>query len=252
MTRWRRIGPSRGSVDLRLTQKWPLCCRWPGIHGVIARVKALIFYGGWAGHHPAEVAGRFATPLRREAVDVEMATELDGLADSDWLRSFDVISPCWTMGCLTTEQSKGLCAAVRAGTGLAGIHGGMGDAFRGDLDYEWMVGGHFVGHPHVGEYTVRVVAPEDPVMAGLPREFVYRSEQYYLLVDPVIRVLADTEYSHEGSTCRMPVVWTKTWGKGRVFYSALGHDPAEFDAYPGVFAMAVRGLQWAARRPANP
>jgi hypothetical protein len=47
----------------------------------------------------------------------------------------------------------------------------------------------------------------------------------------------------------MPVVWTKTWGKGRVFYSALGHDPSEFDAYPEVFAMALRGLQWAARRP---
>ncbi len=212
-------------------------------------MKILFLQGGWEGHHPAEVADRFASALHGEDVDIDMATELDGLADSGWLRSFDVISPCWTMGRLSPEQSKGLSDAVRAGCGLAGIHGGMGDAFRGDLEYEWMVGGHFAGHPHVGEYTVRVLAPEDPVMAGLPGEFIYRSEQYYLLVDPAIRVLAETDYTFEGTVCRMPVVWTKGWGKGRVFYSALGHDPSEFDAFPEVFAMAVRGLRWAARGP---
>jgi len=214
-------------------------------------MKILFLEGGWEGHRPTEVVDRFATLLRSDGAVVEIATELDRLADPGWLRSFDVVSPCWTMGRLAPEQSKGLCEAVRAGTGLAGSHGGMGDAFRGDLDYEWMVGGHFVGHPHVGEYTVRVSAPEDSVMAGLPREFVYRSEQYYMLIDPAIRVLADAEYKNDGAMCRMPVVWTKTWGKGRVFYSALGHDPAEFDSYPEVLAMAVRGLQWAARRPGN-
>jgi hypothetical protein len=212
-------------------------------------VKILFLQGGWEGHRPVEVVDRFARALRPAGAVVELATELDRLTDPDWLRSFDVVSPCWTMGRLAPEQSKSLCEAVRAGTGLAGIHGGMGDAFRGDLDYEWMVGGHFVGHPHVGDYTVRVTAPEDPVMAGLPREFVYRSEQYYMLIDPAIRVLADADYPNDSATCRMPVVWTKMWGKGRVFYSALGHDPAEFDAYPEVFAVAVRGLQWAARRP---
>jgi type 1 glutamine amidotransferase len=212
-------------------------------------MKILFLQGGWDGHHPGEAVDRFASLLRREGAGIEIATELEGLSDPGWLHAFDVISPCWTMGRLTPEQSRGLCAAVRAGTGLAGIHGGMGDAFRGDLDYEWMVGGHFVGHPHVGEYTVRVTAPEDPVMAGLPREFVYRSEQYYLLVDPAVRVLAETDYAFDGIVCRMPVVWTKNWGKGRVFYSALGHDPSEFDAFPEVFAMTVRGLRWAARRP---
>ncbi len=151
------------------------------------------------------------------------------------------------MGQLSPEQSAGLQAAVRSGTGLAGIHGGMGDAFRGDLNYEWMVGGHFVGHPHVGPYTVRVTQPGDQIMAGIPREFTYESEQYYMLVDPAVRVLADADYTHEGHTCAMPVVWTRTWGSGRVFYSALGHAPTEFDRWPEVFEMSVRGLLWAAR-----
>jgi type 1 glutamine amidotransferase len=49
----------------------------------------------------------------------------------------------------------------------------------------------------------------------------------------------------EERTCTMPVVWSKHWGKGRVFYSALGHDPAEFDRYPAVFQMSLNGILWA-------
>lgn len=212
-------------------------------------MKVLFLQGGWDGHRPAEIVERFVAPLLEAGADCEVVTDLARLAEVDWLRSFDLISPCWTMGSVTPEQSAGLQEAVRSGTGLAGVHGGMGDAFRGDTRYEWMVGGHFVGHPHVGEYNVRVTDPMHPVMKGLPAEFVYRSEQYYMLVDPAVRVLADAEYTNEGVVCRMPVVWTKQWGLGRVFYSALGHDPSEFDAFPGVFAMSVRGLLWAARKP---
>lgn len=71
-----------------------------------------------------------------------------------------------------------------------------------------------VGHPHVGPNTVRV--------------------------------LAEADYTHDGRTCAMPVAWTRAWGEGRVFYSALGHAPAEFDRWPDVFAMSMRGLLWAA------
>lgn len=210
--------------------------------------KVLFLQGGWEGHHPAAVVARFVETLAARGVSTEVVTDLDGLADAAWLRTFAAVSPCWTMGQITPGQSKGLQDAVRSGVGLGGIHGGMGDAFRGDLGYEWMVGGHFVGHPHVGEYTVCVRALGDPVMEGLPHEFAYRSEQYYMLIDPAINVLAEADYTHEGQTCVMPVVWTKSWGAGRVFYSALGHDPAEFDAFPAVFEMSVRGLLWAAGR----
>jgi type 1 glutamine amidotransferase len=211
-------------------------------------MKALFLQGGWPGHQPEVIVSRFTAALQKHGATCEVVTDLACLADLEWLRSFDVISPCWTMGQISSEQSAGLQEAVRLGTGLAGVHGGMGDAFRGNTGYEWMVGGHFVGHPHVGEYTVRVKEPSDPVMTGLPDEFVYRSEQYYMLVDPVARVLADADYFHEGAVCCMPVVWTKHWGRGRVFYSSLGHAPAEFDTFPAVFAMAVQGLIWAARK----
>ena len=217
--------------------------------GFVKQLKTpniLFLQGGWDGHKPEQIVHKFTTALIGHGCKTEMITSLERLADTDWLKTFDVISPCWTMGKLSPEESAGLRGAVHGGVGLGGIHGGMGDAFRGDLDYEWMVGGHFVGHPHVGDYTVKVTRPEDSIMQGLPTEFSYKSEQYYMLMDPGVRVLAEADYTFEERTCTMPVVWTKHWGKGRVFYSTLGHDPAEFDTYPQVFRMSLNGILWAA------
>ncbi len=208
--------------------------------------RALFLCGGWAGHKPEQIVHLFSTALAAKGFTPVIETSLDILADPARMQDFAVIFPCWTMGALTKEQSAGLRAAVHAGVGLAGVHGGMGDAFRGDLDYEWMVGGHFLGHPHVGDYVVHRRALSSPLTAGLPESFAYHSEQYYMMVDPAIEVLADTVYTYEGRTCTMPVAWVKHWGKGRVFYHALGHDPEEFNKYPFVHDLTVRGLLWAA------
>lgn len=210
--------------------------------------KALFVAGGWEGHAPGRMVRLFAGELAAHGFECELATELSVLDDADKLRACRLIFPCWSMGQITDQQERNLCAAVRGGVGLAGVHGGMGDAFRGRLDYEWMVGGHFVGHPHVGDYTVRVIDRASPITAGLPEAFTYRSEQYYLLVDPGVRVLADADYRHEGGEVRMPVVWVKRWGAGRVFYNALGHHPDEFIQFPAARRLTVRGCLWAAGR----
>lgn len=207
---------------------------------------ALFVCGGWDGHQPEKIVDLFAGELKSRGYAVQIDHELGRLADPAALRAYSLIFPCWTMGKLAPEESKGLQEAVRGGVNLGGIHGGMGDAFRGDLDYEWMTGGHFVGHPHVGDYVVRVTNPAHPITAGLPESFPYRSEQYYMMVDPGIQVLATTEYSYDGATCTMPVAWTKQWGKGRVFYSALGHAPSEFTEFPSALRLTVQGLLWAA------
>lgn len=211
--------------------------------------RALILAGGWAGHHPVRIADLISEKLASHGFQVRIETSLDMLANRETMSSFDLIVPNWTMGTLTNEQSQGLQNAVReGGSGLGGCHGGMGDAFRGNLNYEWAVGGHFVGHPHVGDYEVKRTALVDPITSILPESFTYQSEQYYMMVDPSIRILAETDYLYEGNSVKMPVVWTKTWGRGRVFYSALGHDPSEFEKYPLVLEMTVRGLLWAAKQ----
>ncbi|MGA0368157.1 MAG: ThuA domain-containing protein [Kiritimatiellia bacterium] len=210
--------------------------------------KALVVHGGWDGHEPQKCAEIFAAELRRHGVDVTVSDSLDALNDAETVKSYDLITPIWTMGQIGKEQSQNLLDAVKAGSGLGGFHGGMGDAFRGNIEYEWAVGGIFVGHPHIGDYTVRLTANPHEITAGLPLEFPYNSEQYYMLVDPGNHVLADTLYDHDGRRAVMPVVWTRSLGKGRVFFSALGHQAQEFSDFPQVKDMTVKGLLWAMRK----
>jgi len=214
---------------------------------VSAMKKALLVGGGWEGHHPEKIVALFAEALRAHGFETEIESSLEVYANVERLKQFALIFPCWTMGQLTKEQSAGLQDAVKSGVGLGGIHGGMGDAFRGNTTFEWMVGGHFVGHPQVGDYTVAVKDLATPITQGLPAEFAFRSEQYYLLVDPGVQVLADTQYIYEGRRVTMPVAWIKTWGKGRVFYCSLGHQPEEFTAFPEAMTLSVQGLLWAGR-----
>ncbi|NJO37463.1 MAG: hypothetical protein HC871_07400, partial [Rhizobiales bacterium] len=141
-------------------------------------------------------------------------------------------------------------AAVRGGVGLAGYHGGMGDAFRNEPGYQFMCGGQWVAHPgNIIDYRVDITRPDDPIMAGLT-DFAYRSEQYYMHVDPANEVLATTTFTGEHAPwidgVVMPVVWKRRHGDGRVFYSSLGHVASEFEI-PEMATIVRRGMLWATR-----
>lgn len=214
--------------------------------------NALIFFGGWDGHQPRECAELFGARLSERGFNVRLADTLAVLDDPAYLASLDLIVPMWTMGTLTGDQSAHLQKAVgEAGTGLAGFHGGMGDAFRGDVGYQWMVGGQFVAHPdNHKEYTINITRPTDPIVHGIA-DFTVRSEQYYMLVDPRNEVLATTTHHSQSAPFTngvvMPFVWKKPHGRGRVFYSAMGHSRQEFIDYPQQLEITLRGMAWAAR-----
>lgn len=209
-------------------------------------MKALIVYGGWEGHEPKPVAQIIERELKKRGFTVSMSDTLDAFNKVTELKRYDVIIPHWTCGQISNDQWAALDKAVRSGVGVAGVHGGMGDSMRGCLGFQWMVGGQFVGHPHVGDYEVYLTETANPLTAGLPTVFSYNSEQYYMLVDPGVNVLAETAYDYDGHRIVHPVVWTKTWGKGRVFYSNLGHIAKEFRDHPHVLEMTMRGFLWAA------
>jgi hypothetical protein len=217
-------------------------------------MRALIFCNGKGGtfHDPVRFGEMFRDGLQRLGFEVQLHQTMDCLSDAANLRSMNLIVPQWTCGRLAPEHWQNLEAAVAGGVGFGGTHGGAGDAFRDNQSYQWMVGGQFVSHPYCGEYEVRLTAEKSPITAGLPDAFPYSSEQYYMLTDPANRVLATTEYLGDakfrqaGRPMPLPVIWTKTWGKGRVFYSALGHAAAEYETYPHVLEMTLRGFLWAA------
>jgi len=206
-------------------------------------MKALIVYGGWEGHEPRQVSEIFAESLRKHEFEIELSDTLDSYLDAEKLKELDLIVQHWTMGEISKEQWSGLDGAVRSGVGLAGVHGGLGDSFRKNADYQFMVGGQWVAHPGgIIDYTVNIVDHADPITAGLDH-FQMHSEQYYMHVDPSNHVLATTTFEINGST--IPAVWKRTWGKGRVFYSSLGHVAGDFDV-PEVMTITERGMCWAA------
>jgi type 1 glutamine amidotransferase len=212
--------------------------------------RAFIFWGGWAGHDPRQCAELMGRELRAAGLEVEVGNGLARLDDAAYLRALDLIVPVYTQGELDPGRTRNLLAAVASGVGIGGWHGGMGDAFRTNVDYQFMVGGQWVAHPgNVIDYTVTITDHDDPITAGLA-DFRMRSEQYYLHVDPSNQVLATTTFSGEYldwvAGVVMPVVWKRRWGQGRVFYCSLGHHVEDFDV-PEAREIVRRGLLWAAR-----
>ena len=215
-------------------------------------MRALITWGGWDGHEPEKVATLFADILRAEGMQVEVTDTLSCFDDPAALSGLSLIVPVWTMSKIEEAQSKNVAAAVEAGVGLAGCHGGMCDAFRTDVLWQFMTGAQWVAHPGNDgvRYRVRMTS-EDALVAGIG-DFDVVSEQYYLHVDPAVKVHAvcdfpvvDGPHSPNGPV-EMPVVYTKRWGQGRVYYNALGHQANVIDHGPAAEAMR-RGLLWAAR-----
>ena len=222
----------------------------PAAQDPAARKKALLVWGGWEGHEPKACTDIFAAYLKEKGFEVEVSSSLDVYLDPDKMAGVDLVVHNVTMAEITPGQEKGLREAVQAGAGLAGWHGGLGDAHRGKPDFAFMVGGQFVAHPGgIVDYDVHIVDGDDPTTRGLA-DFKVHSEQYYLHVDPGVKVLATTTFSGRGAAWTkgvvMPAAWRKRFGRGRVFYCSVGHVAADFDV-PQLKELVGRGLLWAAR-----
>jgi len=212
--------------------------------------KALMVWGGWDGHEPKLCVELFTPMLEERGYEVTISDNLDIYLNREFLHGLDLIVPVWTMGTISREQEQGLLQAVASGVGIAGHHGGMGDAFRNNTEYQWMVGGQWVAHPgNIIDYTVNITNHTDPITAGLA-DFQMHSEQYYMHVDPNNEVLATTTFTGEHAAwvkgTVMPVVWKRMWDQGRVFYSSLGHKAHDFNV-PEAKEIQIRGMMWASR-----
>jgi type 1 glutamine amidotransferase len=219
---------------------------------IVAR-KALIVWGGWEGHQPREVAEILRRVLSEENFEVEVSDTLDALIDRHKLMSMSLFVPVWTMGKISKEQAQPVFEAVQSGVGIAGCHGGMCDSFRENTEWQFMTGGQWVAHPGNDgtKYQVKIGPAKSRITDGI-KDFDVSSEQYYMHVDPAVKVLATTRFPvAEGphapnGPVDMPVVWTKQYGKGRVFYDSLGHQANVVAMEPNLTIMR-RGFLWAAR-----
>ena len=214
--------------------------------------KALIVWGGWDGHEPELIAKRFEKILIERGFSVIISDSLTVYDDPKNLEGVDLLIPICTMIEMTNEQSKNVADAVGGGMGIAGCHGGMCDSARANVLWQFITGGNWISHPGGNgiEYVVNVLNSSSPLTEGI-KDFTVKSEHYYLHVDPAVEVLATTEfpnvkwYHSTNGKVSMPVVWTKKWGHGRVYYNSLGHVNNVFDI-PEALELMVRGMLWAA------
>ncbi|BBH69437.1 hypothetical protein ACTI_61220 [Actinoplanes sp. OR16] len=206
--------------------------------------RALFVRGGWAGHSPYECCGIFEKGSSE--FDVEVS---DSLEVYESLPDVDLIVHCWTHGNLTDAQEEGLVSAVQRGAGFAGWHGGVLAFGYENSRYQYMIGGRFLFHP--GGFTPHRIdiAGEHEIVAGIEGYDVC-TEQYYCHFDPTNEVHATTTFAGvdeapETAGVVMPVVWTRTFGAGRVFVNTLGHSPEDL-LLPPTRTITERGLRWAA------
>lgn len=227
--------------------------------------KALIVRGGWDGHQPVEATDLFIPYLRENGFDVRIEESPKIYADAEYMAGVDLIVQCNTMNTIEREEFEGLRDAIEAGTGMAGWHGGIADSYRNSSDYLHLIGGQFACHPgkhpeeRVGDasdnfidYTVNMLpeAADHPITAGIP-DFPLRTEQYWVLTDEYIDVLATTtlparEWDAWNRPVTCPAVWTRRWGEGRIFVATPGHS-VEILQDPNVSTIIERGMLWASR-----
>ena len=213
-----------------------------------SRKRVLVLYGGWKGHSPKKFADFTSKKLLR-GYEVVRTQDLRMLR-KQILSDFDLILPIWTFGKITMKQETDLLESVAEGLGYVGWHGNA-SSFLECRPHKFLLGGQFVGHPGGNEikYTVRF-CDNDPLVKGLKNVRV-TSEQYYLLIDPAVKVLA-TSRTHGGEMSwlkgvDMPVAWKRRWGEGRVFYCALGHTVDVLE-HPTVTTLLERAIAWACRK----
>jgi len=232
--------------------------------------KNIIYvYGGMEGHSPKESVDFFVPILEKEGAIVKVYNNFSVYEDEELMKEADLIIQVFTDAFssdprMNENQFKGLRNALINGTGFAGWHGGLADSSPNPL-YHFIVGGDFVSHPgelkdmKTAEFGVKIYDSQDYITNGVSDFKITNSEQYYMMIDPNVKVLAVSEFKlnnwqtneNEIKGSIMPVIWKKNFGKGRVFYSSLGHYLREFEI-PEVLTIQMRGFRWASEGKYHP
>jgi type 1 glutamine amidotransferase len=230
-----------------------------------SRRRALIVRGGWEGHQPKEATELFIPFLEANNFSIRIEGSPDVYADQAYMATVDLIVQCNTMATIERQPLDGLRAAIQAGTGMAGWHGGIADSYRNSSDYLHLIGGQFACHPgkhpseRIGDmsdnyvpYRINILpsAADHPITRGL-QDFDLVTEQYWVLSDSYIDVLATTTQAVRGwdpwtRPVTSPAIWTRQWGAGRIFVCTPGHR-IEILRNASVRTIIERGMLWASR-----
>jgi len=208
----------------------------------MSKKRLLVVLGGaW---HPYERCGEIVEALFEETgrYTVDVTSDRNALRASS-LNKYDVIVAYTSGGTPTKEQIAGLTGFVKSGGGFVGIHSAAA-SWQTNAQYVDMLGGVLAEHGPIMDFPVSIV-PSDSMITARIQDFRVTDELYLLRSFDADKVDVLATAMWRGK--RQPIAYTKSYGKGRVFYLALGHDERSL-THPEFRKMLVRGVDWTVGR----
>jgi type 1 glutamine amidotransferase len=207
-------------------------------------LKLLIFVGTEGIYHDHAGNGQFLTSMLNDIgeIDADFSQDYDVLADG--LDGYDTVLFYTDVGDLTSAQEEGLLNYIRSGGGFFGLHTAAA-SFRESEGYHGMLNGFFDGHSPYMDFKVNVGDGGHPITEGLA-DFEATDELYYLKHNPDTSHHLMHAYDPTKDETHV-MAFHHTYGEGRVFYFALGHDMAVLEN-PSFQTVIRRGALWAGNR----
>jgi uncharacterized protein len=207
----------------------------------LTKPLTVLFLGDQGHHKPADRAPQLIPVLATRGIDVTYTEAMSDLNPTT-LAKYDVLMIYANTEKISPEQETALLEYVENGGGFAPIHCAT-FCFLNSPKYIALCGAQFKSHG-TGEFDVKVVDSNHPIMKGL--ELFRTWDETYVHAkhnekDRTVLEVRDEKGRDE------PWTWVRTQGKGRVFYTAYGHDQRTW-GHPGFHALVERGLRWAANK----
>ena len=204
-----------------------------------SRPLRALFLGDQGHHTPAVRAAQLIPALASRGIEVTYSESMADL-NPQTLSGYDALMIYANTTRIEPGQERALLDYVEGGGGFVPIHCAS-YCFLNSPAYVALVGAQFRSHG-TGEFSTRVVDANHPIMKGL-EPFSTWDETYvharHNEKDRQVLQVRDERGTEE------PWTWTRTQGKGRVFYTAYGHDQRTW-GHPGFHDLIERGLRWAA------
>jgi type 1 glutamine amidotransferase/azurin len=180
----------------------------------------VLFLGHVSEHHDSiHLFPLLARPLAKAGFQVTYVNTPEEALRPEMLKFYDEVMMYANHTTLTPDQEKALLDFVEGGKGLVAIHCASA-MFTNSEKFISMVGGQFQKHG-TGDFSAEIVQPEHPIMKGL-QPFTTWDETYVHTKHNTVNRTVLME--RVDATGREPYTWVRTQGKGRVFYTAYGHD----------------------------
>jgi len=210
---------------------------------VCAADLKLLFIGDNGHHRPRARFQELAPALKDRGVELQYTVRMEDL-NSRMLTQFDGLVLYANIDRIEDDQAKAVLDFVAGGKGFIPIHCAT-YCWRNNKEMVALMGGQF--RRHGGQvFTTQIAAPDHPIMKGYGSFTSWDETYIHHLHNEKDRTVL--EYRVEGDQVkgkdREPWTWARTHGRGRVFYTAWGHDSRTF-TQPGFHNLVERGIRWA-------